>query len=90
MILEAMAAGVPVVASRVEGVMELIKHGKTGWLVSPSDPQALAKGIQFMLMNTELANTMAQKAKEWVLTHRSIHRTIHALASLYDTLIDSG
>ncbi len=88
-ILEAMAAGVPVVATRVEGILELIQHGKTGWLVSPGEPQALAQGIKFVLMNTELANTMAQKAKDWVLTHRSINMTANALASLYDDLIDS-
>jgi glycosyltransferase involved in cell wall biosynthesis len=88
-ILEAMAAGVPVVATRVEGVLELIQHGKTGWLVSPKDPQALAKGIQFMLMNKELADSMAQKAQDWVRTYRSIHVTVQAFASLYDALINS-
>ncbi|EGV15979.1 glycosyltransferase [Thiocapsa marina] len=44
-ILEAMAAGVPVVASDVEGVSEVLEHGRSGLVVPPNDPHTLAKTI---------------------------------------------
>jgi glycosyltransferase involved in cell wall biosynthesis len=44
-VLEAMAAGVPVVASRVSGIPEVVVDGETGWLVSPEDPAALATAL---------------------------------------------
>jgi glycosyltransferase involved in cell wall biosynthesis len=44
-VLEAMAAGVPVVAAEVEGVPEVIRQGREGLLVRPGDPQDLARAI---------------------------------------------
>lgn len=44
-VLEAMAAGKPVIATDVEGSQELVEPGATGWLVPPGDPQALAQAI---------------------------------------------
>jgi glycosyltransferase involved in cell wall biosynthesis len=44
-VLEAMAAGVPVVGSRVSGIPEVVVDGETGWLVPPEDPQALAGAL---------------------------------------------
>ncbi|HEV8580023.1 MAG TPA: glycosyltransferase family 4 protein [Thermoanaerobaculia bacterium] len=45
-VLEAMEVGVPVVASRVSGIPEVVVHGETGWLVPPEDPQALAAALE--------------------------------------------
>jgi glycosyltransferase involved in cell wall biosynthesis len=44
-ILEAMERGVPVIASRVSGIPEVVVDGDTGWLVPPEDPEALASAL---------------------------------------------
>ncbi len=62
-IMEAMAAGVPVVASRVGGIPDLIEHGKSGILVPPKDPNALAQALLDLLDRPERGRSLAQKAR---------------------------
>lgn len=54
-VLEAMEAGLPVVASRVSGIPEVVEDGKTGWLVPPEDPRALAGALTEALGDPEEA-----------------------------------
>jgi glycosyltransferase involved in cell wall biosynthesis len=60
--LEAMAAGLPVVASRVGGLTELVEHGISGWLVKPADPDAIAAGIIPLLLDSEGREAMGEAA----------------------------
>jgi glycosyltransferase involved in cell wall biosynthesis len=62
-ITEAMAAGVPVVATAVDGCREIVAEGVTGLLVPPADPVALATAIGRLLQSAELASALAAAAK---------------------------
>jgi glycosyltransferase involved in cell wall biosynthesis len=65
-VLEAMAAGVPVVATAVGGTPELVVDGVTGYLVGPGDADALARRVADVLASSELARTMGQQGQERV------------------------
>jgi glycosyltransferase involved in cell wall biosynthesis len=89
-VLEAMAAGLPVVATGVGGTPEIIQHGVTGWLVTPGDSTELAQGIDRMLRHPDEARALARAARTWVERYGSIERTAEALDRLYDCLWNSA
>lgn len=62
-VLEAMAAGLPVVATRVSGNEDLIADGENGLLVPPGDPGALAAAIRRLMDDPALARTMGERAR---------------------------
>lgn len=64
--LEGMAVGVPVVASQVGGLAELVEHNKTGVHVYPRKPESIAWGVNHVLSSPERASWMIQKALEKV------------------------
>ena len=64
--MEAMAAGVPVLAARTGGIPELVTHAETGWLVSPDRPDELASAIVHLLAHPELRRDLAEGAKRHV------------------------
>lgn len=63
-LMEGMACGVPVVATRVGGVPEIVAHGMTGWLVEPRDPEDLAGRMYQMLTQPALRVQMGLAARE--------------------------
>ena len=63
-VLEAMAAGVPVVAAKVGGVPDLIEDGKTGFFCDPTNAQSMAEGVEKVLENSSAARGLAKQAKE--------------------------
>lgn len=62
-LIEAMAAGKPVVASAIPGYTEVVKSGAEGLLVPPGDPQALARAIIHLLQNPQLRITMGEMGR---------------------------
>ncbi len=66
---EYMAAGRPVIASRLEGICEVIRHRHNGLLVEPSNPEQLAEALRELLDNPELRRSLAAKAQEDVLQY---------------------
>lgn len=66
-VLEAMAEGVPVVASRHPGIGEAVEHERTGFLVPPSNPAALADALQRLAAAPEIGHRMGRNARMAVL-----------------------
>ncbi len=64
--VEAMAAGVPVVATRSGAIPEMVKDKQTGFLVSKNDPRALAESILKLLQDDNLREKMGRAARSWV------------------------
>lgn len=62
-LLEYLAAGRPVVATRVGGIPELVRHGREGLLVEPGDPEALAENVASLLQDDERRDEMARAAR---------------------------
>lgn len=83
-ILEAMAAGLPVVAAAVGGVPELVEHGDTGLLVPPADPAALAAALERLLGDAGLRRAMGAagrarvRARFDIVTLRDAHLALYA------------
>jgi glycosyltransferase involved in cell wall biosynthesis len=82
-LMEAMTAGRPVIASDIDGIRELIKHGETGWRVPPGDPAALAQTITEVLADRTRAAQVGRAASAHIQEHFSIERMADAYAQLY-------
>lgn len=82
-ILESMAMGVPVVASRVEGIPEIIEDGVNGFLVEPGDSEDLANKIVEVLKNPILLKTAGRKAQEKMTNEMDGHRQAEKIEKVY-------
>ena len=86
-LLETMAAGLPIVATRVGGNSEALDEGRCGILVAPNDPDALAEGIRTLLRNPEEARRLGEAARVRARDHFSLE-TLHGnLRRFYKELV---
>jgi len=81
-ILMAMAAGVPVVASNVGGIPEIVRHRDNGWLAE-NEPEAIAAAIRELLSDRPLARALAERARQTVAEKFSLDQMIHSTIHLY-------
>jgi len=82
-VLEAMAAGCPVVATDVGGVSQLVRPGATGLLVPPADPQALSAALLELLDDPQRARQMGVEGRRRVAMDYSMHKWGRKLEELY-------
>ena len=85
-IMEAMAVGVPVIATDIPGSREMISHKKNGWLVAPADPSSLANAISELIENPKLRQQLSQAGKQSVKQY-SIQEIAKSYKNLYDSLL---
>jgi L-malate glycosyltransferase len=87
-LLESMAAGVPVVATRVGGNAEAVEDGVTGVLVPPRDAGALAAAVARVLADRELAERFGAAGRRRVADRFSIDASVRATERLYLELLE--
>jgi glycosyltransferase involved in cell wall biosynthesis len=85
-LVEAMALGKPIVASRIGGIPDLVTHGKNGFLVPPKDPEELAKYIQILLEDKEKRNKMGLAGKKMAMNFRA-ENMVKKIEKLYEELL---
>jgi glycosyltransferase involved in cell wall biosynthesis len=83
-VIEAQAAGVPVVATPVGGIRETVVDGETGFVCPPRDPQALAERILYCLDHPDEARRVAASARERVRARFSKERMVEETVRLYE------
>ena len=86
-VLEAMAAGKPVIATAIGGTDEAISDGVTGLLVPPANPEKLAAAISRLLSDRQLATTLATAAKTRVRREVPSHTMVRGVTDVYEELI---
>jgi glycosyltransferase involved in cell wall biosynthesis len=84
--MEAMALGIPVVASDIPGNRELVEQRRTGLLFSLDDPGRLADAILYIIEHPEYARDMCRQAREMIEKQYSARRMAKDYLSLYKTV----
>lgn len=87
-ILEAMAAGKPIVSTSVGGVLEVIKNGETGLLVSPGNSDELAEGLKILIRDPLKAKEMGKKCRKLIEEKFALHKIARDLTRCYELSIE--
>lgn len=85
-LLEAMAAGCPVIATAVGGVPDIISDGFNGLLVPPRDPAALARAIEKVVADPALAFAMGRAARATIASRFTVERAVEKVGRIYSSL----
>jgi len=86
-VLEAMALGKPVVATKAGGLTETVVDGVTGFLVPPRDPAAMASAIATCMANPDTAREMGMRGRERVQTFYSLQQNVDRVQCLYQRIL---
>jgi glycosyltransferase involved in cell wall biosynthesis len=86
-LLESMAAGAPLVATRVGGTPEAVIHGETGLLIEPGDAAAITRSVARLLDDRELATRLGRAARDLIATRFSVEQMVRATEQLYMDLL---
>jgi glycosyltransferase involved in cell wall biosynthesis len=81
---EAMASGLPVVATSVFGVPELVEDGVTGYLCPPNEPESIAARLEYLLRNEDICREMGSKGRSKVIEMHNLERQVRKLVSNWE------
>jgi glycosyltransferase involved in cell wall biosynthesis len=84
---EAMACGVPVVATTAPAFPEVVDHGVTGWLVPPADPAALAEGIRLLMADPDLRARLGREGRRSVRERFDWRRAAQEVVAVYEEVL---
>jgi len=88
-IVEAGAAGTPVVASRVGGIPDIVQDGRTGFLVAPRDPRAIVESLRSLAANPAQARELGQNARAHIVPAFGVERMVMRIEALYEELMEA-
>ena len=88
-VLEAMAVGLPVIATAVAGIPEVIEDGVTGFLIPPGDEEALAERLRWLLSDTDKARDMGRRARAFAERFFSTRAYVQNYAGLFQQALES-
>jgi glycosyltransferase involved in cell wall biosynthesis len=88
-ITEAMASGIPVVASDIGGIPELVEDGVTGFLVPPRDARALAERVEYLRRRPDERRRMSAQAVERIQSH-ALRSQVDRIVEVYEGLVNGG
>jgi glycosyltransferase involved in cell wall biosynthesis len=88
-LLEAMATGLPVVATRVGGTPEVVSHGETGLLVPPRAPEQLADAMLWLLRRPDVRRRMGAESRRRVENRFNVLHTVDAYEQMYARAVDA-
>ena len=83
-VLEAMASGLPVVATRVGGVPEIVQHERTGYVADPEDENSMVEALLNLIGNSRLREEMGRRARTYIEANHSLESLPVSLESLYE------
>ncbi|MCD6385083.1 glycosyltransferase [Candidatus Sumerlaeota bacterium] len=86
-VMEAMSACVPVIAANVGGVPEIITHNKTGILIPPKRPDAIAEAIYRLYTDSALRDRLAKAGRQHIEQHFSLDNMVRKIESIFEQLI---
>jgi glycosyltransferase involved in cell wall biosynthesis len=89
-VVEAMAAGSPVVASRSGGVIETVREGETGFIVEKNDAEQLAKALLRLLKDEPLREAMGKAGRKRALANFTWDKIAHTMLTRYEALFEVG
>lgn len=88
-IIEAMAAGKPVIGTNAGGAPEIIEHGITGIIVPPKDHRSLSEAITYLLQREELRKNMGEAGRRRVNEYFSLEKNVERIQNIYEDFVRS-
>jgi glycosyltransferase involved in cell wall biosynthesis len=87
-LMEAGAAGLPLISTEISGIPELVRHGETGLLVAPADVVSLANAIIDLAANPTTREALGQNARELVEADFNLEHNVNSLAELFHNIYE--